>query len=123
MEKLKNYAAVHPVLFGGLLFGALSLMLNVFWIVVFQMAHVNDIVHVFPAILIVSAFLPMMGGFVSSQFVFVPIAVIMDLLVGLLVGWVAGKVWRTPKAYFLGLALSFGVYWIVITYQWIPMFG
>lgn len=123
MDKLKGYAKAHPVLFGGFLFGILSLVLNIFWIMFFQMAHVHDIVHIFPALLIVDALLPLMGGVVSSQFVFVPIALVMDCLIGLLVGWIGGKVWRNEGAYFLGMGLSFGVYWIVVTYQWLPMVG
>lgn len=123
MEKIKNYARRHPVLFGILFFGSLSLVLNTIWILLFKMAHVYDIVHLFPTILIMDPILEAAGGYIPTQFVLLPIAVVIDIIIGALSGFVIGKIAKKEKTYMVSLTVVFAVYWIIVTYQWLPIFG
>ncbi|MEG1584732.1 MAG: hypothetical protein RR131_02740 [Anaerovorax sp.] len=123
MEKIKIFTRKHPVIFGILFFGILSLVLNTIWILLFKMAHVYDIVHVFPIALMMEPILKAAGGVIPTQFVLVPMAVIMDMVMGAVATVIIWKITKKEKTYMLSLTLVFAIYWILITYQWLPLFG
>lgn len=109
----------HPVIFIGFAFALLSLIFNIVWILLFHMAHVYDIVHVFPVILIYEPIINAIGGYVTTEFIFLPLAILIDFIIGLLVGLFAKRFVKTN--FIIILIISFAVYWIVITYQWLPI--
>lgn len=123
MNRINKFIKTHPIIFGTLFFGVLSLVLNTVWILMFQMAHIYDIVHIFPTVLIMDPILELAGGSIPTQFVLVPIGVIFDMIIGAIITGIIWKITKKEKTYFTALILAFAVYWIVITYQWLPIFG
>lgn len=121
MERIKNYAKKHPVWMGGILFAAVALLMNIFWILVVGTAHMNDIVHAIPVILVYSPIIDLLGGLVPTDFIFVPFIMLMDGVVGMIVGAILGKFTKTENTYWVVLALVAAVYFIVITFQWLPI--
>ena len=115
---VKAFMENRPVLFGGIAFGIASLMLNCLYIIFFNMAHVYDVLHVFPIIFLMEPIINKVG-YLATPFMFLPIAVVIDFICGLLIGWIAKKLTKTSLAYVVALLLLFGFYWVVITYQWI----
>ncbi len=82
------------------------------------MAHVYDVIHVFPIIFFMEPIIEKIG-YMATPFMLLPIAVVFDFISGLLFGWIAKKLTKTPLAYVVALLLLFSFYWVVITYQWI----
>ena len=115
---MKGFVRNRPILFGGIAFGAVSLLLNCLYIIFFNMAHVYDVIHVLPIIFLVEPIIDKVG-YLATPFMLLPIAVVLDFVCGLLFGWIAKKLTKTPLAYVVALLLLFGFYWVVITYQWI----
>lgn len=118
MNFIKNMIRKRPVLFGGIAFAIASLLLNYIYIVSFNMAHIYDIVHAFPTIFVYGPIADKLGH-IASPFLFLPLAVILDFICGLLFGWISKKFTKTTQLYLVALLLLFGFYWVVITYQWL----
>lgn len=115
---MKAFMENRPILFGGIAFGIASLVLNCLYIIFLNMAHVYDVIHVLPVVFLMEPIINSIG-YLSTPFLLLPVAVVFDFICGLLFGWIAWKLTKTPVAYAVGLLLLFGFYWVVITYQWI----
>ena len=115
---MKAFMENRPVLFGGIAFGIVSLVLNCLYIIFFNMAHVHDVIHAFPIIFLMEPIIDKVG-YLATPFMLLPIAVVLDFICGLLFGWISKKITKTSLAYVVALLLLFGFYWVVITYQWI----
>jgi len=121
MERIQKIVKNKPILAAGVIFALLSLVGNIISILFIDMAHIYDIIHVFPTILIYEPIVDMIGGIVTSEFIFIPLALIIDLIIGMILGFVLNKFVKTEKSYLIGLIIMFLVYWIVVTYQWLPI--
>lgn len=115
---MKAFMENRPVLFGGIAFGIASLVLNCLYIIFFNMTHVYDVLHVLPVIILMEPIIDKVG-YLSTPLMLLPIAIVLDFVCGLLFGWIAKKLAKTPLAFVVALILLFGFYWVVITYQWI----
>ncbi|MGM9986112.1 MAG: hypothetical protein ACI35O_02685 [Bacillaceae bacterium] len=120
---MKEAIEKNPIIFSGLLFAILSLLLNALSILSIGMAHIYDIIHAFPTIFIYNPIIEAMNGYVPTEFIYVPLAVLLDGLIGLLVGWIGTKiVKKKTQQYVIFIVLFFCIYWFGITYQWLPIF-
>lgn len=117
MNKITNYCKNHSILFGGMFFTIVSIVLNLVSILLFNMVHVYDIVHIFP----VGILLAILPSEPNTQLALLPIALIVDGLVGLLVGKLFSKLTNRINNYVLGIVITFFVYYFVICFQWIPI--
>lgn len=121
MKKIKEFIQIHPVIASGISFGILSFMTNIIWIRAFNMAHIYDVIHVFPIIFAYEPIIDALGGGIQSQYIFMPMAIIIDILIGALVGLVIRRYAKTNLVWIISMILSFLIYFIVITYQWLPI--
>lgn len=121
MSKLRIFIQNKKVLSCGFIFAILSFIGNVLSILIINNAHIYDIVHAIPTVIIYEPIVNRMGGYVSSEFLFVPLAVFIDFIIGIVLGIILKKTTKTEKSYLIALIISFLVYWIVITYQWLPI--
>ncbi|MEG0857773.1 MAG: hypothetical protein RSG52_14995 [Terrisporobacter sp.] len=121
MNKIKSFIENKKILSTGIIFGLLSLIGNILCVILINQAHIYDIIHAFPTAIIYEPIINSMGGYVASHFIFVPLAVIMDFVIGLIVGFILKKSTKSEQSYLLGVILSFLVYWILVTYQWLPI--
>lgn len=121
MYKIQKSVKNKPILLGGIVFILLSLIGNIMSILFMDMAHIYDVIHIFPTILIYEPIIHMVGGIVISEFIFIPLALIIDFIIGMILGVVLNKFTKTEKSYLIGLIIIFLVYWIVVTYQWLPI--
>lgn len=112
---MENYIKNRPVLMGGIAFAIGSIVFNTLSIILFGRAHVNDIVHVWPIVLLIE---PFIDQFISP-WMLLPLAVLIDFIAGLFFGWLSMKFTKTPRAYIVSLVALFILYWVVITFQWI----
>lgn len=118
---MKNFIKSKPILAGGVIFAILSLIGNILSILLIDMAHIYDIIHVFPTIIIYEPIIEAIGGLVPSEYIFIPLAVVIDFIIGIILGFILKKVIKVEKNYLIGLIISFLVYWIIVTYQWLPI--
>lgn len=121
MEKIKRFLKRNPVLGCGIAFAILSLIGNIISILIMDMAHIYDIVHVFPTVFIYGPIIKMTTGYVPSEFIFIPLIVIIDFVIGMLGGYILKKFIKTENGYLIGLIIMFLIYWFGITYQWLPI--
>ena len=121
MDTIKRFLKRNPLLGGGITFALLSLIGNIISILIKDMAHIRDIVHVLPTVIIYEPIIKMTTGYVPSEFVFIPLVVIIDFVIGMLVGYILNKFTKTENSYLIGLIIIFLIYWVGITYQWLPI--
>lgn len=113
-EKLWNRS---PILSGGLLFGTSSLLVNFLSVLFLGAAHVFDIVHIFPVI----GLLVILPEEPNALWPLVVIALIVDVLIGLLTGAVLKKMGKRDGSYLAIMILCMLVYHIAICFQWLPI--
>lgn len=121
MSNIKNFVENKKVLASGIIIGLLSLIGNVLSIMIIKQPHIYDIIHAVPTILVYNPIINMMGGNVPSEFIFIPLAVIIDFIIGMIIGFILKKITKSENGYLIGIIISFLVYWILITYQWLPI--
>lgn len=109
------------MLFGGLLFLLLSFLFNIIEILIFKSAHINDIIHIFPTILVYEPIINILGGFKLNQIYYIPLACIIDFLIGLCLSFILSKFKYIKKHFFISLIIIFFIYWFFITFQWLPI--
>jgi len=108
-------------LFGSLLFLLLSFIFNLIEVLIFKSAHINDIIHVFPIILIYEPIITALGGFKLNQICYIPLAVMIDFLIGIVLTFILIKFKYTKKNFLISLIIIFLFYWFIVTFQWIPI--
>lgn len=113
-EKLWNK---YPVASGGLIFGISSVIVNFLSIVFMGMAHVFDIVHIFPVI----GLLSVLPEEPNAQWPLLIIALIVDVLIGCTTGAVMKKMEKKGVSYLGIMTLLMLIYHIAICYQWLPI--
>lgn len=111
----------HPIWLAVLVFVGLSLLSHSLWILCFDMPHIYDIVHAIPTVLIYEPIIQRMGGRVPSDFIFLPLALVLDGLFGALCGRLLSKKYVEKLTYLFMLVIAFSIYWIIMTYQWLPI--
>lgn len=121
MNKIKAFTKRHPIWSCGIIFGVLSLICNLIWFGFSGTTHVYDIIHAIPVILIYEPIIQLMGGAMQSPIIFLPLAVIMDALIGIAIGAISYKINKSGQQQGLIIGLSFAVYWILVTFQWLPI--
>ena len=121
MKKVKYSIYKHPIWFGAITFGLLSLLCNTLWILAFNMAHIYDIIHVIPVIFIYEPIISILGGLVPTEFIFVPLAVMIDSMMGCVFALILKRLVKDKFIYMWSIIGAFAVYFIVITYQWLPI--
>lgn len=102
-----------------LAFGIGSLILNLLSVGLLQSAHIYDIIHAIPVIFIYEPIINGLGGGIPSPLIYVPLAVLLDALIGALIGIGLGKWLKKDTYQFIGILVSFAIYWIAITFQWL----
>ncbi|MGL4346243.1 MAG: hypothetical protein ACRCTE_13675 [Cellulosilyticaceae bacterium] len=117
LRKIKT----NPIVYTALCFGVASLILNIVSVWLLKTAHINDIIHVFLTIFIYGPIVEWLGGGIPHAMIFVPLAVIVDMLVGVLVGLGIRKWVKKDTYHTIGIWVSFAIYWILITFQWLPL--
>lgn len=122
MATIKNMKDKHPILMGGLLFIVLSFIANALWILCLDMAHIYDIIHAMPVAVIYDPIIKMMGGLVTTEWIYVPLAIWIDGVVGMLIAGVLRKCVKDDEVFSWSLIGAFAVYWILVCYQWLPLF-
>ncbi|MEF9990898.1 MAG: hypothetical protein RRZ84_00610 [Romboutsia sp.] len=121
MNKINKFIKNKPILASGMMFAILSLIGNIVFIIITGTSHIYDIVHAIPTIFIYEAIIEKMGGIVTTEFIFVPLAVIMDFVIGIVFGAVLNKFNKNKNNYLFGVIIVFLIYWIIVTYQWLPI--
>lgn len=106
-----------PILSGGLLFGITSLIINVLSVALLGMAHVFDIVHIFPVL----GLLAVLPNEPNVQWPLALIALVVDVLIGCVAGAVMKKMKRKDGSYLAIMILLMLIYHIAICYQWLPI--
>ena len=106
-------------MFGSLLFLLLSFIFNLIEVLIFKSAHIYDIIHVFPIILVYEPIINALGGFKLNQICYVPLAVIIDFLIGIVLSFILIKFKYTKKNFLISLIAIFLFYWFIVTFQWI----
>ena len=109
------------MLFGGLLFLLLSFLFNIIEILIFKSAHINDIIHIFPTILVYEPIINILGGFKLNQIYYIPLACIIDFLIGLFLSFILSKFKYTKNNLLISLIITFLIYWFFVTFQWLPI--
>lgn len=121
MSVIDKYMKKHPIWLAVLVFVGLSLLSHSLWILCFDMPHIYDIVHAIPTVLIYEPIIQRMGGRVPSDFIFLPLALVLDGLFGALCGRLLSKKYVEKLTYLFMLVIAFSIYWIIMTYQWLPI--
>lgn len=121
INKINNFILKSPVLFGGVLFLLLSFIFNMVEILIFKSAHINDIIHICPTILVYEPIINALGGFKLNQIYYIPLACIIDFFIGLALSFILGKFKYTKNYFFISLIIIFLIYWFFITFQWLPI--
>lgn len=80
------------------------------------MTHIYDIVHVFPTIFIYEPVMSRLGSIVSSEFIFVPIVMIIDFNIGEIIGFKLSEFTKCEKSYITDLIFIFLIYLLGITF-------
>lgn len=120
-NKLNNIMLNSPTLFGGLFFLLFSFIFNLIDVLIFKSAHIYDIVHVFPTILIYEPIINALGGFKLNQIYYVVLAVIIDFLIGIILSFILTRFRLTKKYFLISLIITFLFYWFIVTIQWLPI--
>lgn len=121
MNKIKGFTKKHPIWSFGVIFGVLSLICNLIWFGFAGSTHAYDIIHAIPVIFIYTPIIELMGGGMQSSIIYLPLLVIMDALIGMIVGAISYKINKSGQQQGLIVGLSFAVYWILVTFQWLPI--
>ena len=121
LNKINNFNLKKPVLFGGLLFLLLSFLFNIIEILIFKSAHINDIIHIFPTIFVYEPIINILGGFKLNQIYYIPLACIIDFLIGLFLSFILSKFKYTKNHLLISLIITFLIYWFFVTFQWLPI--
>lgn len=121
MKNIFKFIKSKPVLSGGIIFSLCSIIGNILSIQVMGMAHVYDIIHAFPIVILYDYIIEIVGNVYNSEYIIVPIAVIIDFLIGIIVGFILTKLKKTEKSYLIYLGVIFLIYWIIVTFQWLPI--
>lgn len=121
LNKINNFILKKPVLFGGLFFLLLSFLFNMIEILIFKSAHIHDIIHIFPTILVYEPIINILGGFKLNQIYYIPLACIIDFLIGLALSFVLSKFKYTKNHFLISLIIIFFIYWFFVTFQWLPI--
>lgn len=121
MNNIKNFIKNNKICASGIIIGILSLIGNILSVMLLNQPHIYDIVHAIPTILVYNPIINAIGGRVPSELIFIPLAVIIDFIIGLIIGAIFKKFSKTESGYLWGIIISFLVYWIIITYQWLPI--
>ncbi|MGL4798211.1 MAG: hypothetical protein ACRCWY_02255 [Cellulosilyticaceae bacterium] len=121
METIKNMKDKHPILMGGLIFIVLSFVANALWILCLDMAHIYDIIHAMPVAIIYDPIIKAMGGLVTTEWIYVPLAVVMDGVMGLLITACMQRFIKDREVLVWSIVGAFCVYWILVCYQWLPL--
>ncbi|MGL4736442.1 MAG: hypothetical protein ACRCW2_03200 [Cellulosilyticaceae bacterium] len=100
-------------------FGIGSLILNLLSIWLLDAAHIYDIVHAIPVIFIYQPIIEWLGGGMPEPIIYVPLAVLLDALMGAIIGWGVGKWIKKDTYLWIGILVSFAIYWIAFTFQWL----
>lgn len=121
-EKIINKFRKHPVLSVGILFVIFSLIINTAMILIAGRAYSNDIVHAVPTILFYEYVLDgILGGLLTTEFYLLPVILVIDFIIGIIVGFILNKAIKKESKYFIALAIIFVLYWFVICFQWLPI--
>ena len=121
LNKINNFILKKPVLFGGLLILLLSFLFNIIEILILKSAHINDIIHIFPTILVYEPIINILGGFKLNQIYYIPLACIIDFLIGLFLSFILSKFKYTKNHLLISLIITFLIYWFFVTFQWLPI--
>lgn len=121
MNKIKDFIENKKVLASGIIFLVLSIIANLLSVMIIGQAHIYDIIHAFPTVIIYDPIITSLGGYVASELIFIPLAVIIDFIIGIIVGVILKKFTKTKGSYTIAILVSFVVYWVLITYQWLPI--
>lgn len=121
ISKINSLLTKKPILFGGTLFLLLSLIFNTVEILLFKSVHIHDVIHVFPTVLIYEPILNALAGLVRNQIYYLPIACMVDFVIGLLLSLVFNYFNYTKNHFFQSQMIAFIIYWVIVTFQWIPI--
>lgn len=121
INKINNFLLKKTVLFGGLLFLLLSFIFNMIEILIFKSAHINDIIHIFPTILVYEPIINALEDLKLNQIYYIPLACIIDFLLGLVLSFILSKFKYIKNHFLISLIITFLIYWFFLTFQWIPI--
>lgn len=121
LNKINSFIKKNTVLFGGIFFILLSFILNMIEILIFKSVHINDIIHIFPTILIYETIINAFGGLKLNQIYYIPLACIIDFLIGLCLSFILSKFKYIKNHFLISLIITFLIYWFFLTFQWIPI--
>lgn len=121
LNKINNFILKKPVLFGGLLFLLLSFIFNMIEILIFKSAHINDIIHIFPTILVYEPIINALEGLKLNPIYYIPLSCIIDFLIGLVLSFILSKFKYIKNHFLISLIITFLIYWFFLTFQWIPI--
>ena len=119
---MNNFIKNHNNWFAFIFFLGMSFLFNCFSIVFLSIAHVYDIIHFFPTIFSFEYIIsPLLNNLVITEFIFVPLAIFIDGLIGLILNKALRKIFKKEKSYIISLIISFLFYWFIVTFQWLPI--
>lgn len=121
LNKINSFIKKNTVLFGGIFFILLSFILNMIEILIFKSVHINDIIHIFPTILIYETIINAFGGLKLNQIYYIPLACIIDFLIGLCLSFILSKFKYIKNHFLISLIIIFLIYWFFVTFQWLPI--
>lgn len=121
MNNIKHFIENKKVLSAGIIFGLLSIILNILSVMIIGQAHIYDIIHAIPTIIVYNPIINALQGYVPTELIFVPLAVVIDFVIGMIIGLILKKFTKTKESYMIAVLISFIVYWVLITYQWLPI--
>ena len=121
INKINNFLLKKTVLFGGLLFLLLSFIFNMIEILIFKSAHINDIIHIFPTILVYEPIINALEDLKLNQIYYIPLACIIDFLLGLVLSFILSKFKYIKNHFLISLIITFLIYWFFLTFQCIPI--
>lgn len=121
MNNIKRFIENKKVLATGIIFLLLSTITNIISVMLINQAHIYDIIHAIPTVIVYDPIINALGGYVATELIFVPLAVIIDFVIGIIIGLVLRKITKTQESYLLSVLISFVVYFVLVTYQWLPI--
>lgn len=121
MNNIKRFIENKKVLSAGIIFGLLSIILNILSVMIIGQAHIYDIIHAFPTIIVYDPIISALQGYVPTELIFIPLAVVIDFVIGMIIGLILKKFTKTKESYVIALLISFITYWVLVTYQWLPI--
>lgn len=90
-------------------------------ILIFKSAHIHDIIHIFPTILVYEPIINALEGLKLNQIYYIPLACIIDFLIGLVLGFILSEFKYIKNHFLISLIITFLIYWFFLTFQWIPI--